>query len=228
MRTHQWRRLTSRPVNIALIIAVALTLGGCGFSIGCSAGDDVDTQGSGDVGETKSYTDPDYGFSFDYPTDWELDDNSQAEVEGGLAAAKGVSAFDPEGAKNGDYFLDVFQVSVYELSMTVDESMLPDVKPELESVVAGIASQDESWETLEAMSAAEVGGLKGYKTTVTHAMDSEMVKSTLYFLFDGDIEYELMLQASVDDWEGAQAALGSMLASFQPRAATDETDEDAR
>ncbi len=229
MMTYQRRQnRASRPSYVVLMLSVVLILGVCGFSVGCGSEDVVDTTSPADTAEVKSYTDPIYGFSFDYPADWKLDEDSGAEIEGGINAAKGVSVFDPQGASNGRYFLNVFQVSVYELAMTIDDSVLPDVKPQLESAIAGVASQDESWETLEAMSAAEAGGLNGFKTTVTHALDGEMVKSTLYFLFDGSIEYELMLQAGVEDWETAQADLGAVLASFRPGVSTDATDTNTR
>lgn len=219
MKAHsRCRQLSGRRVAAAaavlVALAVAFALGGCGFSVSCG----TDKAGTAE-GAVDTYTDADYGYSFSYPAEWALDTEAKAEVEGGIAAANGVSVFDTEGAKAEDYYVNVFQVAVYELSVVVEESMLPDVEPQLESLLAGIAAQDSSWKTLAALSETTAGGLGGFKTTVSHTMDGVPVTSTLYFLFDGSTEYELTVQAATDDWEAGQPAFDAIVASFKPGSA---------
>ena len=42
------------------------------------------------------------------------------------------------------------------------------------------------------------------------------MRSTLYFLFNGTIEYELTLQAAVSKWDDTKPALDSIVATFRP------------
>ncbi|MBN1628722.1 MAG: hypothetical protein JW990_03065 [Thermoleophilia bacterium] len=208
----RWTLVTMAAV--VLTVLLSWTLPGCSFNVSCGA-EEPGTGAESPVG-AQTYTDADYGYSFDYPADWKLDEDSAAEIEGGVAASKGVSVHDPEGARTKTYAVDLFQVSIYELNITVDESALPEVKPQLENMIAGIGSQDPSWEILEALADAEVGGLSGFETLVTHLMDGRQVNSRLYFLFDGSTEYELMLQAATESWDAIQPDFDAILASFKP------------
>lgn len=226
MRVPRWTLVMTAAV--ILVLSLSWALPGCSFNVSCGTEEPAATT-ENPAGTTEAasgpltYTDADYGYSFAYPSDWRLDEDSSAEVEGGIAAAKGVSAIDPKGAKGDEFYVDLFQVSIYELNITIDEAALPEVKPQLEQMIAGIGSQDPSWEVLEAMSEAEVGGLSGFKTLVTHLMDGRQVKSRLYFLFDGRTEYELMLQAATESWDAIQPDFEAILASFTPSATTETT-----
>jgi hypothetical protein len=217
MNTPARRWILVTTATVALTLAMSWALPGCSFNVSCGADEPL--------GGAKTSTDPDYGYTFDYPAAWVLEEDSAADVEGGIAASKGVSVYDPDGVRADNSYIDIFQVSIYELNITVDESALPEVKPELERVIADIASQDASWKTLEAMSDAEVGGLSGFKTLVTNTTDGKQVNSALYFLFDGSTEYELMLQAATENWEAIQVDFNAILASFKPGVATETTAE---
>ena len=46
------------------------------------------------------------------------------------------------------------------------------------------------------------------------------MKTTSYFIFSGNIEYQLVLQAASENWEKDQAVFDAFLASFKPGAAT--------
>jgi hypothetical protein len=46
------------------------------------------------------------------------------------------------------------------------------------------------------------------------------MKTTFYFLFSGDIEYQLAIQASADTWEAQQEVFDAFLASFTPGPST--------
>ncbi|OFW56747.1 MAG: hypothetical protein A2133_12245 [Actinobacteria bacterium RBG_16_64_13] len=194
-----------------LLLMLTLVVGACsaGFSLSCG----------GDEG-VKTYTDADYGYSIEYPGAWELQKGSNVDVTSGLTATNSVSVFDPDGASSGGSYIDLCEVSVYELSVTVDDSMMPDIEPQVEAVLADLASQDPSWETVEALSDTSVGGLTGFKTTVSYLMDDTPTTATLYFLFNGSIQYELMLQAATEEWDAQQTSFHAILVSFKPGRAT--------
>jgi hypothetical protein len=214
MRLHTlWPRISAIAVAL-VVLPVAFALGGCGFSVSC---------GADKAGGVETYADPDYGYSFAYPSNWVLDEDTTLEVESGINRANGVSVFDPDGANADGSYLDLFEVSVYELGFTVDESMMPDIKPELEALMADAGTQDATWKTVEALADAKVAGLSGFKATIEHSVDGTPVKSTTYFLFNGSIEYELILQAMPENWQAKQAEFSAMVASFKPGTTTGTT-----
>lgn len=189
---------------MAILVVVALAAGACGSS--------GDSNGSG----TKTYTDADYGFSFEYPADWQLQEGDSSDVTAGGSATKSVGVFDPEGAVADDTYIDLAQVSIYELNLTVDESMMPEIQAEVEQVLASLESQATDMETVEALSETKVGEAPGFKATYSFSKNGAPVTSTLYFLFSGDIEYQLTLQAASENWEANAPIFEAMVASFEP------------
>lgn len=189
---------------MAILVVVALAAGACGSS--------GDSNGSG----TKTYTDADYGFSFEYPVDWQLQEGDSSDVTAGGSATKSVGVFDPEGAVADDTYIDLAQVSIYELNLTVDESMMPEIQAEVEQVLASLESQATDMETVEALSETKVGEAPGFKATYSFSKNGAPVTSTLYFLFSGDIEYQLTLQAASENWEANAPIFEAMVASFEP------------
>ena len=67
------------PATILALVMVmmAATLVACG-----SSGDSSGTTTAGDV-KTKTYTDSDYGYSFDYPETWKVEDSATSDVTAG-------------------------------------------------------------------------------------------------------------------------------------------------
>jgi hypothetical protein len=176
--------------------------------MGCGGDSDSD---SGD----KIYTDPDYGFSFGYPADWQLQQGDSSDVTAGGSATVSVGVFDPEGAVADDTYVDLAQVSVYELNVTVDESTMPEIQAEVEQVLGSLEDQTADIQIVEALSETEVGGMPGFEVTYSFSKGSAPVTSTLYFLFDGSIEYQLTLQASTDNWEKNTPVFEALVSSFE-------------
>jgi hypothetical protein len=212
------RLRNSAPVSIvalATIAAMAMllmaaTILACGSSGGAS-----DTTAAG-VGETKTYTDPDYGYSFDYPESWKVDDSASSDVTAGGAATGTVGVYDPKGTVVDKTYLDLMMVSVYKLNGVVDDSIIPQLKGEIESVLAGLESQDDSMKVESALAETTVAGMKGYEVTYSFTKNETPTTSTLYFLFNGDTEYQLTAQASNENWETDQPIFDAMIASFRP------------
>jgi hypothetical protein len=196
-----------------LVLVATLALGAAGVAVGCD---------SGGSGGTETYSDSVYGFRFDYPADWKLVTSDTAKVTSGADPAAVVTVGDPDGASVEGTGLDLFMVRVYELSQVVDESALPEVLPYLEGLVADLQSQDPTWRVEEGLIETRVGGVPGYQTTSSFDWDaSTPVNTTSYFLFAGDIEYQLVLQAATGNWEKDQAVFAAILTSFQTGAAAD-------
>ena len=190
-----------------LVLVATLAVAAAGLALGCE---------SGGGGGTETYSDSVYGFTFDYPADWQAFTSETAGVTSGADPAAVVTVGDPEGARVDGTGLDLFMVRVYELSRVVDASALSEVRPDLESLIADLQSQDPTWKVEEPLTETSVGGVPGYRTTSSFDWDADTpVKTTSYFLFDGDIEYQLVLQAATENWEADQAVFAAILASFQ-------------
>jgi hypothetical protein len=188
---------------LMLVLGTSLVLTGCG------------TSGDG----TETYTDSDYGFSFDYPSDWQVISASDTDVNvsGGAAPTAEVSVGDPEGKIIDETGVDILIVRVYELNATIDDSVLPQVVPELENLIASLQAQDPSLEVLEPLAPTTVGGLNGYEFTASFEWsDGTPMMTTSYFVFDGSIEYQLVVQAAEENWEANQVVFDTFVSSFQP------------
>jgi len=203
------------PATILALVMVmmAATLVACG-----SSGDSSGTTTAGDV-ETKTYTDSDYGYSFDYPETWKVEDSATSDVTAGGTATGNVGVYNPEGTVVDKTYLDLMMVTVYKLNGVVDDSVIPQLKGEIESVLASLESQDSSMKVEEALAETTVAGMKGYKVTYSFTKKDTPTTSTLYFLFNGDTEYQLTTQASTANWEADQPIFDAMIASFRPATA---------
>lgn len=201
-----------RPVyimvsTVLLLLATGLLLTSCSADFNLSCGET-------DPG-TKTYTDKTYGYSFAYPGDWMVQEGDSAQVTAGSGSEGGVTVYDPEGAVAGRSYIDLFQVSVYELAVTVDESMMPEVKAEVERLLVGLESQG-GWTRTAELAEVTVGGVDGYVVTYAFDTDDTPATSTFYFLFSGTIQYQLTLQAATKNWEKKQPEFEAIVNSFKP------------
>jgi hypothetical protein len=194
------RPLTAGAALILIVLMVAVVAAGCG------------SPASG----VKTYTDADYHYSFEYPAGWEVQKGDNAEVTAGGSAAASMAAYDPDGAVADDTYIDLVQVSVYKLNTNIDESMMSDIQPEVEQVLASLESQGTDMKTVEALSETTVDGMPGFKVTYSFSKSGTPANSTLYFLFSGDVEYQLTVQAATENWEAKAAAFDALVASFKP------------
>ena len=204
------KRTRARLVGLAVVAAVLLTLlatlAACGSSGGGSATGDVET-----------YTDKTYGYSFQYPSGWKLQETAdQADVSSGAAPAATVAVYDPDGAKTETSYTDLVEVSVYKLNGVVDDSIMPELEAEVESVFAGLESQAKDLAVVEAMSSVSMAGLKGWKITYSFDKDGVPAQSSLYLLFGGSLEYQLLIQSATESWQADQAVFQAFLSSFTP------------
>jgi hypothetical protein len=202
-REKEGKMLSRRFAQFVLVVTLALAA--AALALGCSSG--------GDDG-TETYSDPTYGFGFEYPADWKVVTSDTAGVSSGADPVAVVAVGDPDGAVVDDTGLDLFMVRVYELTQVVDAAALPEVLPYLEELVAALQDQDPTWKVEEPLAETSVGGIPGYQTSASFDWDAGTpMKTTSYFLFAGDLEYQLVLQAAAENWEADQAVFAAILAS---------------
>jgi hypothetical protein len=209
VKTRARRPLPMMASTVLLLLITGLVVVGCsaGFNLSC---------GDTDPG-TKTYTDDTYGYSFDYPGDWVVQEGDNADVTAGSGSEGGVSVYDPEGTVAGEAYIDLFQVSVYELAVTVDDSMMPEIKGEVERLLADLETQGGWTRTIDLTDTA-VGDVKGYEVTYTFTTDGTPATSTFYFLFTGAVQYQLTRQAATKNWEKMQPDFDAIVSSFAPGA----------
>ena len=199
--------------SILLGCALALTVVVSSLIAGCTASVE---------GPPSTYTDSGYGFSFEYPSDWQVSSSADANVSGGAAPVAAVTVGDPEGARVDDTGLDIIMVRVYRLNAVVDESLLPEVLAELEPLVASLQAQDPSMVVEQPLTQTSVNGLPGFQFTSTFDWESGIpMRTTSYFLFSGDTEYQLVVQATQDRWSDNQEVFAAFLSTFQPGGSDD-------
>jgi uncharacterized protein YndB with AHSA1/START domain len=178
------------------IVLLAAVLAGCGS-------------------DEKLYTDSTHGYSFTYPNGWKVQEGTSDVTAGGQSTGN-VGVYDTNGTKVGNTYVDLAMVMVYKLSFTVDDPWSSDIKTELEGVLTALENQTTDVQVEKALSQTTTAGLKGYSITYTFTKDGTAMRSTLYFLFDGTMEYELTEQAAVSAWETTKPALDGIVSSFKP------------
>jgi len=203
MRKRARRLLLSSMLPACVLVLTALLVAGCGGDSDSTVSDKV-------------YTDPDYGFSFEYPADWQIQEGDSSDVTAGGSATSSVGVYDPKGAVADDTFIDLVQISVYELNVTVEKSMMADIQTEVEQVLASLESQAEDIQTVDALSETEVADLPGFEVTYNFSKGTAPVTSTLYFLFDDNLEYQFTLQSTTENWNKNAPIFDALVSSFQP------------
>ncbi len=194
--------------SILLGLVLALTVSASLLMAGCTSSVDE---------KPETYTDSEYGFSFEYPSNWQAFAGAETAVGGGAEPVAAVTVGDPKGARAGDIGLDLFMVRVYQLNAVIDESLMPAVLGELEPLVAGLQSQDSSMVVEQPLTQTSVNSIPGYQCTWTFVgQDGTPMRTTSYFLFSGDIEYQLVVQSSEQNWAKNQTVFAAFLSTFQP------------
>ena len=190
------------PVCLAVLATVLLAtvLSACGSSV-------------------KTYTDSSYGYSFTYPAEWKLQTSVTSDATAGNSSAGAVAVYDSEGTVVDKIHMDLAMVMVYELTVTVHDPWSSDIRAKLEGLVTDLKSQASDAKIEQALEQTTKAGLKGYAVTLTFTKGDTPMRSTLYFLFDGTLEYQVTQQAAIATWQDAKPALDGIVATFKPGAA---------
>jgi hypothetical protein len=170
----------------------------------------------GGGGGPTTYTSKDYKFQLTYDAGVLTESTSLSSA----GAAGGSSVFDvgfvnPKGTKSSGEYRDGLVVSVYKLNATVTDAMLPAVKTELEGVLPQLQQSLGSDTKLGSLSALDINGTKGFSSDATFTLDKIPFKATLYFLINGNLEYQVTAQAAVSKWATMQSVFKTTMDSFK-------------
>jgi len=208
-------RKTALIAGIALIVGLA----GCSSSSESSSGGDSASptaEASTAVpADTTTYTSDQFGFSFQYAPPFEEKSDTTWEAQSEASSADTVAVFDVDGTQVGGQYRDAFVVNTYQLNTEITDENLEQVATELEqSVIPQLEQSTDDMQISELVS-TEVNGLKGYQADATFTVEGTPMTSTLYFLFDGDLEFQLLAQSATDRWSELQPTFETMVNSFQ-------------
>lgn len=189
---------------------------------GCSSGGETTSDSSATASAEQSapadattYTSDQYGFSFQYAPPFEEKSDTTWDAQSEASSADTVAVFDTEGTQVGGQYRDAFVVNTYQLTTEITDENLDQVATELESnVIPQLEQSSEDMQISELVS-TEVNGLKGFQADATFSVEGTPMTSTLYFLFDGDLEFQLLTQAATDRWSQLQPTFEQMVNSFQ-------------
>ncbi len=199
-------------VVVCALLSVAVAVGACG-----STATGVET-----------YTDPEYGYSFEYPADWKLkvyEVTPETIPDSGGALAWGgkvsdVGFLDRDGASAADTYMDLAEVRAFYMGQPIDESNMSSVKSQLESASVDWGSGVTDVKVIEALTETSMGGMRGFKKTHGFVKDGVPFVTTVYFLFSGPMEYTVHTQTAEENRTANQPVFDAFLASFKPGGAT--------
>lgn len=178
---------------------------------GCSS--DSSSDSGQPVPEGTTYTSTQYGFEFTYQAPFEEQKDTEWEAESG-ASTDSVAVFDTTGSRVDGQFRDAFVVNVYQLGQEIVAGDLPAVQKELESsVLPSLESSNEQMQIGD-LTETEVAGLPGFTAAATFSVSDTPMTTTMYFLFNGDLEYQILEQATAENWDALQPDFQRMLDSF--------------
>lgn len=166
------------------------------------------------AGATKAYEDAAYHYAIDYPKDWQFTEDVSVTGSAGGSSAKTVGVFDPKGDRNADTLLNGVAISIYKLSTTVDDSLMPAFKDELASALPQLEGQLTDMVTVEPLRDASINGVSGFETTYMFKNGGKTLRSRMLFLVKGDIEYQITVQSVDGSWQKELPKLNLILNSF--------------
>lgn len=206
--------------RFAVLAAAALVATGLvsGCSASVSVGDDPTTQASPGQNAgpelTETLVNDQYGFSFKYAPPFEPRDDTSFAGEGGENSTTTEAVFDTEGSQIDGQYRDAFVVNVYPLQVEITEDNLPDAKAELENSVIPQLKQSTPGMEISSLTDTTLGGKPAFMADASFEVNGQPIKTTMYFVFDGKVEYQVLVQAAEKNWEGLQPTFDAMLQSF--------------
>jgi len=193
-------------MRIARAAVPILTLAVAGFLLAACGG------GSGGV---KTYANDTYRFSLSYDgSTFTQTSDTSAQGSAGGSSVFDVGFVDKNGTKTSDEYRDGVLLSVYKLTTNITPSMMPLVKGELGKLMPQLLESLGSDGEIGALQDAEAGGVQGFSADATFSMDGVPFKARLYFLINGELEYQITLQAAEDRWADLEPKFQQVIDGF--------------
>ncbi len=155
----------------------------------------------------RTYTDAEYGFSFQYPGEWDITKRAGSAATGGAS----ISVVDPKGTKIKKGSVDSATV------VAASEGTTAQPEPTdagVEQALTALKAQFPDAVLVERLHPAGVGGKDGWSWTFTYTQVTVPVRVAFYWLIDGDTAYGVSFKASQEHWEADQAVFDGILSSF--------------
>jgi hypothetical protein len=194
-----WRS-TSWGWRVPAAITGAFVILGIAWAVVALAGDDKALP-------NKTYVDAEYGFSFQYPGEWDISKRAGSIATGGAS----ISVVDPKGTKIKKGSVDSATVVV------ASQGTKPQPEPTdagVDQALTELKAQFPDAVVAERLQGAAIGGKEGWSWAFTYTQVKVPVKVSFYWLIDGGTAYGVSFKASLDHWEADQASFSGILTSF--------------
>ena len=226
------RTLATAALVVALLIAV---LGAASLVAGCGGSDDTGDAGEASPASTGASEDADaggsgaeddsglvvvsneeYGFTFKYDPDVLTEQDGLSSESAGAQSVYRAGFFDESGTQSSGQYRDGFLFNVYRLNGVLDESMMPAFKKDLEDTILPRLVDSMGPSTLVGeLQSVEDDNLIGYYTDVVYDIDGTPFNARLYFLINGDVEYQITFQAAQERWAQMETAFRQVIDTFE-------------
>ncbi len=166
----------------------------------------------------QTYTNDTYGYSFAHPGRWQMEDGTDM-FAGFTSQTSGASILSMAAAGYGlgdstrPEELAGVAVFMFTAGAFGDESQLPMM---LQTGYGSAEAASVGISIIEPVSAVTVGGLPGYRTSVSLVEGDFSLTATLCLLSSADSAYMLMTMATTDEWSGARKHFDRFFESFEP------------
>lgn len=183
---------------VAVCIA-ALLPAGCGDDDAETAAESGEATGAG---ETRTFDDPDYGITFEYPADLKVKDNVS------FGATSGSGPEESAGARLG--VEDFFAIQRFPLNAEITHENLEQFIPEGDAVFSELAREEVSGEPFEA------GGMPALRYEFGPTKENGgATEATM--VFDGDTEYLFTCKATEAHSDAIGAACDTAVETVEVR-----------
>ncbi len=201
-----------RSMALLLLLAgLLLTVGACSGGGGSDSGDQPGGGSSGD--EMTTYTDAEYGFSITYDARFTEGEPVSSASTGGEAVFSIVFA-DKDGPTISDRYVNVIQISVYELTRAVEPEEVPQLEQEVQGIVDQLMGSAPAAEVVEPLQEAEINGTPGYGFKYVYTEEGTENTAVTYFLINGQYEFQITAQATSAEWESISGTLDAAVGTF--------------
>lgn len=207
---HRIRSAIALPLALA---ALTLVIAGCSASVSTGDSSSPPAGDSGTTTSTKTYSNPQYGFSITYSDRFTQGKPVNGTGAGGSSVLDVVFA-DKSGPVVSDRYVNAIQVSVYELARELKPSEVPQIKSELQGIVDQLMSSLPSAKVVEKLSPVKVNGVPGFALKYTYAESGTDLTAVAFFLIRGKFEYQVTAQAATADWDSLKGELEAAVKSF--------------
>lgn len=205
-----------------LVVAASGVVLSVGLLAGCSASVSVGTDPSptgdvatdGAVSLTETLVNDQHGFSFGYAPPFEPQDDATFDSGSGSESTDTSAVFDTEGSQIDGQYRDAFVVNVYQLTREVTEADLPAAKAEIENTLIPQLKQSTPGIQFTPVTETTLADKPAFRTDASFDVNGQPIESTMYFIFDGNTQYQVLVQAAEKNWDSLQPTFDAMLQSL--------------